>query len=122
GHGLVRSRSSGPPDMSYLVPEKVADPPAPVTQTPQQPRIQEVREQNAIAGMHLTPDFVDGVPGIIGDGERITGIRSESHLRPSDQRTVRVFRMKHGAQMWCGFVGRKVELDGYAFPRGVCMR
>src|SRR5262249_49846985 len=85
GYARVRSASSRTTEMSHLVPEIVAQPSAPVAQNPQHPRIHEVREQDAIATLHLAAHFVGGMPGVIGDGERITGIRGESHLRPSGE-------------------------------------
>src|ERR1700716_2185576 len=68
-NGRRQRPPSLPGQMLDLVAHEVADPLAAVAQKAQQPGIDEVSEQDAVAGRDLGPDRVGRMPGIVAARE-----------------------------------------------------
>src|SRR5258705_9700714 len=66
--------------ISRLVEDEVPDALAAVAQVTQGTGIDKVSEQNRVSRRHLGADRVGGMPSVLADRERVTGVGRELHL------------------------------------------
>src|SRR5581483_12209636 len=113
--GPCRS-GSVPVPLVPLVAEHVAEPAYAIAQKKQRAGIDKVGEENAVAGRHLRPNRFHRMPGVGADGESITGVGDEAHLRMLVEAAVRLALVEDRADVADAVVRRQIELYGDAFP------
>src|SRR5215813_10295495 len=94
------------PQVAQLVQRKICQPPPTIANESPRPGIDEIGEENAVARFYLRPHGVSRMPGVIGYGERVPGIRRKRHLRLLWFALIRQHLVKDGADVRRGIVGR----------------
>src|SRR6185436_18989658 len=105
--------------MPQLVQREIANAPAPVSGKAQKTGIYEIGQEDAVTGFDFWADFIDGVPGIIADGEGIARIGRKTHARGRFETAIRKPFLERGSDVSNRVILWQIKLDGDSLPIGV---
>ena len=108
-----------PHHASQFIQQEIARPSDAITDKTQSAAIDQIGEQNAVAGCYFGADGIGRMPAVVGHGEGIAGVRRKRHLRLFRPLSIRQGLVKDGADVRDGIIRRQIKLDGDSFPKGV---
>ena len=108
--------------MAHFVEHEVPEPLAAVAQNFEHALVDEISQQDRIAGLDAIVDRVGGVPGVGADREGVAAVGRKTHLCVLGLRTVGKHFVEDGADIGVGVIGRQIELHRDPLPTRIGVR